>query len=168
MDAKQFINDLMDLMKQYDLIKEGYSLRGSSDAEIEAMMKAQGISYLPPILTEFLRAMGDGMGGYIFRGADVGCSAMTRIKEHYQYWHADDPDAYENVVFEPTDICVIMSHQSYMYWYFHTDPPDEDPPIFNATDPHLEPVIVDEHLSEFLLRQVEYSGRLHAPYRKDT
>jgi hypothetical protein len=166
MDAKQFIMHVQTLITQYDLLEAGYGFAGCSDVEIEALMKAQGVSYLPPIFIEFARTMGRGAGGYIFRGEDFGCLNWKGLKQSYQYHFADAGLDEEEMIFEPTDIFVFMGHQGYMFWFFHTDPPDENPPVFGVSDEKPDPIKVRDHFSEFLLKQVEYWARLNGTLRK--
>lgn len=111
----------------------GYPLPiiGCTKSEIEEIMKAQNVTYLPKIFVEYLLAMGR-QSGDIYIGEDVGYRILLGIKSTLKALMAD-----VNIDL-PENSFVFQGSQGIAFYLFYTDSNDEDPPIYIWSIDHYE------------------------------
>ena len=121
-------------------------LEGCNIRDIEEVMEAQSIFYLPEIYKDFLLIVGKSSGGW-FLGSDVSIRFLRGVKESFKEeleWNNAWDDNYKNIF-------IFMGHQGYVFYFFYTNKKEIDPIVYR----YMEGVVksCEIQLSEFLLHQ---------------
>jgi hypothetical protein len=139
---------LLDLLDSAGLCKPG-EVKGATELEIDSLEREVGLR-LPAAYKSYLRAMGKGAGD-LFVGTDVFLLQVPGITEYAaEVLHELDPSLQL-----PADTLVFSSHQGYVFYYFRTDPPDDDPPVYCFTD-DTPPALSHPSFTTFLQEKVRH------------
>lgn len=114
-----FIQHLKSEIMKYS--REEYPLEcvGCTRAEIENIMKTQGVSFLPEVYKEFMLQMGRGISGWVVNNIVWNYPMVLQYKT---------PLDAENL---GMDIVIFgEDHSGCGFVYFHTALEDSDPPVY--------------------------------------
>ena len=132
------------------------NLEGCNPNMIDEIMLRQGVEFLPRIYKEFLEEMG-GNAGQLFLGSDYDCYAVYNLKAS----HIEDIKRLDLSFRIPEDAFIFLSHQGYVFYYFHTADKDENPPVFMQHENDDASVKVAESLSQFFEESIDEFARLY-------
>lgn len=116
---------------------------GCSEAEIKQLEEAQKVDFLPETYRQFLWVMGHSCGSF-WQGSDLLYRHAIDLKDAANA----DFKWLESTVRIPDDAFVFISHQGYVFYYFHTNNRDDDPPVYAIYEGEA-PEKINGHLSEF-------------------
>jgi hypothetical protein len=122
----------------------GCELVGCELEDIEEAKLNQGVTFLPRAYIDFLLEMGK-CAGCLFLGSDYDCDAICILKDS----HKQDIASLDMPFQIPEDVFIFLSHQGYVFWYFHTADQLEDPPIYKYVENNSTAVIVSSSLTQF-------------------
>ena len=131
-------------------------LEGCNPDIFDEIMLRQGVEFLPRIYKEFLEEMG-GNAGQLFLGSDYDCYAVYNLKAS----HIEDIERFSSPFRMPADAFVFLSHQGYVFYYFHTAEHDENPPVYMNYEADDTSVKYKESLSQFFEEAIDEIARLH-------
>lgn len=149
MSPKQFFLDFCQRLVA-DGIMDMSQIRGFSDEEISEIESRTAMK-LPEFYKEFLRVMGKKGGGFmkgthlIPNDVDDIAGARSRAAQVMAKGGAEEK--------LPDDAFVIGDHQGYQYWYFLTNPPDDNPAVFYYRELRPRAAKVADTFTEFLNRR---------------
>lgn len=144
-----FIN-MKELKQRVEALSAGteFQLEGASEEEIQELEAYAG-GPLPDVYKLFLKEMGHS-AGKMFRGTDYSLTQRARLRFRKRAEELLEKTSYR---LSQTAFVFLMS-QGYQFSYFHIDQGD-DPSVYHFLQGNAEPTLLDQSLSNYLLRCVE-------------
>jgi hypothetical protein len=100
------------------------SFQGCSESEIKELYSAQAVEYLPPLYLSFLQTMGNGFGGYFWRGMRFEYRSLKVLKEV-----AVEISEYASLSL-PSDVFVFLYDGGDYFCFFETKNQEENPVVY--------------------------------------
>lgn len=148
-----FIPELKQKINQLDLLTSDArdDFTGCSQAEIDTLMEPQGVTFLPETYCQFMMEMGKSAK-----------QLFTRDSEHTcKYSGENKADAIEILTENnsslqlPSDVFVFITYEVVGFAYFHTQPENDNPPVYSYYRGGLEFKLEANSFTEFLFAKVE-------------
>jgi hypothetical protein len=152
--TKSFGEDL-----KHRLIKNGLNdlgvFEGCSKAEIETLMKVQGVQRLPRVFKEYLAVMGKQGIFSSLDGEDSVYSEILELKEDFQ-------ESFNNRLEEPDSPDFTLPQDALVFWayldecsYFLTNNEEDDPPVYHISIGDDNATLFRESISAYFNRIYE-------------
>ena len=121
------------------------ALKGCTEREIEQIRQSQGVDYIPEVYRQFLLAVGNSIGGVIYKGTDYNYRYLLRLKE----WAEGIVSGLPNSPELPPDAFVFVMHQGYIFFFFRTFGRNDNPPVYSYFEGDAEFELLDQSLTEY-------------------
>lgn len=133
--------------------------KGTSQSEIDEVIKDQKVSHLPRVYLEYLEVFGESNAFQVyFDRTDSRCWELMGTKEEL----VDDIEYYGppklGLPDIPADAFIFHGYNGVYYLYFLTDPLEDDPPVFEYMPGEFNVQVYDK-LSDFYLELFEHLKR---------
>jgi hypothetical protein len=148
------ISQLKQIYIKYEFDDSKHPLRGCSEAQVQAVMFAQMVTYLPEIYLEFLRKLGQ-EAGLVWCDVDYRRTSLVTLKQEIIEYLAYYQERLQvGQVFElPTDAFVFSRHEDHFH-FFHTQDQSPDPAVFMGNySGHIQKIC--DHLSEYFEGEIQ-------------
>lgn len=124
-------------------------ITGCTDNEIEKIMNAQNVSFLPESYKQVLKLMGkSGLDRAIF------CDSLYNDLLSMKQYGKELFDYVDNVAL-PDDAFVFAMHHGYILWYFPTSIRLENPPVYGYKEEDPNTKKIQDQLSDFWTSSIE-------------
>ncbi|MBC6419526.1 MAG: SMI1/KNR4 family protein [Prochloron sp. SP5CPC1] len=129
-------------------------IQGCSAEEIE-VIESKFKLQLPATYKDFLRICGHRAEKF-YAGTDMFYPDILELRAY-----AENLLKENEVDFQLPDAAFVFSmHQGYQFDYFHTEPQDDNPPVYYYLEGEKLPKKISESFSSFLLQSVEDHVRI--------
>lgn len=144
-DEHEFLRSLREKIRVKKLAKFA-DLVGCTQAEIQEVMQAQNVEWLPRFYMSFLRTVGKQTGN-LWQGTHFTYPHLLTLKERaIQILNVDD-----NSIILPEEAFIFQMQDGAKFHYFETKNRHPNPPVYVYAEAEYTHRQVDEQLTDFLL-----------------
>jgi hypothetical protein len=144
----EFKEKLLQALNRRRIPNKVFPIMGCKPEDIDTVMKAQNVAYLPQIYKEFLLTVGYNDGNW-FPGEDFKIPRLPVLKKIFKE-AMQDLDKWDETL---EDVFVFMDHHSYVHYFFYTTSQESDPMVFYVVSEFDKGEVVPcSTLSDFLLQ----------------
>jgi hypothetical protein len=122
---------------------------GYTDEEIEKLLTAQKVEYLPNIYRQYLQVMGHQAGGILFQGGDKSYRQLQASKQAIRRVLEEVPDSPAL----PPDVFIFLSYQGVDFFLFVAEKSNDDPPVYYYGEGDITFLKVSDYLSTWFFTQ---------------